>query len=108
MLVQEEEVLCQAISLNLHNCDQSLTKLSPGDILEIHCDGYISVQRKNKRLDFGLCFENQEENKVYYMGCNLETQMVGMVKLLSALMGLKLIVLEAERRQCKFLVTSRD
>lgn len=111
MLSRKEGVnqaLCQALSLDLLGPDQGLTRLLPGDILDIHCDGFVKVVRGGDNLKFDLGIEKEEENLVYYLGCRIDAQMVGFVKLLSALMGISLKVLEAGKRQCRFLVSAKD
>lgn len=108
MLAHQQPALCQAITLNLLSSDKNITRLKPGDILEIDCDGHIMIKRNDQALHFDLNIEKETEREFYYMGCRLDTQMVGIVKLISALLGVKLMVLKAEKRQCRFLVNARD
>jgi len=108
MLAHQQPTLCQAISLNLLYSNQSLAKLMPGDILEIDCAGYVKVKRGGQVLHFELNDQEEAERELYYMGCRLDTQLVGIVKLISALLGVKLVVLKAEKKQCRFLVNAQD
>ena len=105
---EKEKALCQALSLNLLNPEERQTRLLSGDILEISCNGVIKVVRGQDYLKFDQYSDQDEENQIYYIGCRLDSQMVGIVKLVSALLGVKLVVLNADKRQCRFLVNAKD
>ena len=108
MIAQKEEVLCHTISLNLLDLDKQPTRINPGDIIDIHHDGFIKVIRGTDTLEFDLGNDDDDENENFYLGSRISSQMVGMIKLISSFLGLKLIVLDADRDHCRFLVKERD
>lgn len=108
MIAQKEEVPCYAIFLNLLDLKKQPTRIKPGDIIDIHHDGFIKVIRGTNILKFDLDYDDEEENSVFYLGSKIGSQMVGMIKLISSFLGVKLIILDADKDHCRFLVKERD
>ena len=104
MIAQKEEALCHTISLNLLDLQNQPTRIKSGDIIDIHHDGFIKVIRDTNVLQFDLGYDDEEENNVFYLGSRFSSQMVGVIKLISSFLGLNLIILDADRDHCRFLV----